>query len=278
MSRRFSAFLQPIFAVLAIAVSASAPAQILPPSNSFAAAIQNNAVMQANLTRQMINMGGTSSSGGGVQNPATCMPPVDLQRGVNGQVPPQLQGDPRYQEYLRCKQGAVSAAHKARRATRRHPLMQGGQHLPLTATDFVPAGPGHPVVDQTIGSMALTDEQRVQLRQGVETLFDRVAKRYRRNNLAVSMMVAYSTAMLALNGTEMNADQTRDFVFAVNDRLGQAPQFERMGPLERQTNSDSLIFQSAMISILRDMGASDRQARQQSIELARVVLARLNGS
>ena len=277
MSRRFAAFLQPIFAVLAIAVSASAPAQMVPPSNSFAAAIQNNAVMQANLTRQMINMGGTSSSGGGVQNPATCMPPVDLQRGVNGQVPPQLQGDPRYQEYLQCKQGAAGGSQGANR-TAASPAMQGGQHLPLTATDFVPAGPGHPVVDQTIGSMALTDEQRVQLRQGVETLFDRVAKRYRRNNLAVSVMVAYSTAMLALNGTEMNADQTRDFVFAVNDRLGQAPQFERMSPLERQTNSDSLIFQSAMISILRDMGASDRQARQQSIELARVVLARLNGS
>jgi hypothetical protein len=39
-----------------------------------------------------------------------------------------------------------------------------------------------------------------------------------------------------------------------------------------------LIFQSVIISVLRDMGTRDPHARQQSMELARAVLKQLNGA
>ena len=94
-------------AALMLVAPAGAFAQAFATNNSFATVIQNNAMMQSNLTKQMINLGGATSSGSS-SGPASCMPPYELQRGPSGVVPPQLQGDPRYQEYLRCRHLAVS--------------------------------------------------------------------------------------------------------------------------------------------------------------------------
>ena len=99
--------------------------------------------------------------------------------------------------------------------------------------------------------MALTPEQSTQFRDGAEELFRRVATRYRGNNVAVSVTVAYSAAMLTLNGAEMNAQQTREFVFGVNEKLARNPRFASMTPLEKQNESDRLIFQSFVIAVLR---------------------------
>ncbi len=62
-------------------------------NNSFTTTIQNNAMMQSAFANQMINLGGKPTSGSGQFNPANCMPPADLQRGADGHVPPELQGD-----------------------------------------------------------------------------------------------------------------------------------------------------------------------------------------
>jgi hypothetical protein len=109
-------------------------------------------------------------------------------------------------------------------------------------------------------------------------LFRRVAATYRGNNVAVSVTVAYSAAMLTLNGAEMNAQQTREFVFGVNDKLARNPRFASMTPLEKQNESDRLIFQGFVIAVLRDVGARDPHARQQATELARTVMTQLNGA
>ena len=109
----------------------------------------------------------------------------------------------------------------------------------------------------------------------LELMFNRVATQYRGNNLAVSVAVAYSTALLTLNGAQLNAQQTRELVFGVNDKLAGGPQFALMSSAERQNRSDSLIFQAVMITVLREMGQRDRQARQQAIELSRVVMQSL---
>jgi hypothetical protein len=146
------------------------------------------------------------------------------------------------------------------------------------ATDFVPLQPGHPVVDQAIANLAITPGQRLQLRNGVDEMFRLVADRYRGNNVAVAVAVAYATATLALNGAEIDDQQTRELVYDVNDRLARNPRFASMSAVEKHDNADRLIFQSVVIAVLRDMGARDPQARQQSIELARVVLRKLNGT
>jgi hypothetical protein len=123
--------------------------------------------------------------------------------------------------------------------------------------------------------MPIAPGLRVNLRNAVESMFTRVATDYRRNNLAVSMALAYSTALNTVNGTQMNPQQTRDFVFGVNDMVAQAQQFALMTPMEKQNNSDSLIFQTAMILMLRELGQRDPAARQQAIELSRLVLRHL---
>lgn len=262
--------------VAAIALATSLAA--LADTNSYATMLQNNAVRQANLTQQMINLGGAPlGSGGAGSGPAPCLPPFELQRGADGHVPPELQGDPRYQAYLRCRQ-----AHPERdvRTMPQGPAaVAPAAHLPITATDFVPVQPGHPFVDQAIAGMtALTPEQRLQLRNGAEEMFRRVATQYRGNNLAVSVTLAYSAAQLTLNGTDMNAQQTREFVFNVNDQLARHPRFASMTPLQKQTESERLIFQTFVIALLRDLGTRDPHARQQATELARTVMKQFNGA
>jgi hypothetical protein len=243
-------------------------------TNSYAVMLQNNATMQANLTKQMINLGGTRIGGSGAStapaSPAPCLPPFELQRGVDGHVPPELQGDPRYQAYLRCVQSSPSARDV--RTTPQPPALPSGAHLPITATDFVPARPGRPFVDQAIAGMALTPEQRTQLRNGAEEMFRRVAATYRGNNVAVSVTVAYS------NGSEMNPQQTREFVFGVNDRLARNPRFASMTPLEKQNESDRLIFQGFVVAVLRDLGTRDPHAKAQAMELARSMMKQFNGA
>ena len=263
-----------LLAALAFAASTGAVAQ---NNNSYATMLQNNAIRQSNLTQQMININASrgTASGGSSSGP-NCMPPYDLMRGLDAHVPPELQGDPRYQAYLRCMQGQP-VPQSARPAQAGTPL-SGAPHLPISATDFVPVQQGHPVVDQAIDNLALTPEQRLQLHNGVEEMFRRVAARYRGNNVAVSVAVAYATATLVTSGTDMSDPQTRELVFTINDQLARNPRFAAMSPVQKQNVSDGLIFQSVIISLLREMGARDPQARQQSVELARVVLKQLNGA
>jgi hypothetical protein len=259
-----------IIAGLMLATSAGLCADF----SSYATMIQNNAARQANLTAQMFPLGAPSSATpNGNTSPALCMPPFELQRGFDGHVPPELQGDPRYQEYLRCRQGQSGA-----RTARSVAPLPASSHSPIEATDFVPAQAGHPVVDQAIADLAITPEQRLQLRNGVEEMFRRVAAGYRGNNVAVAVAVAYATATLALNGVEMTDQQTRRLIHDINDRLARNPRFTAMSAVEKQNDVDRLIFQSVVIAVLREMGTRDPRARQQSIELARVVLKQLNGA
>jgi hypothetical protein len=254
------------------------PVALAQNNNSYATMLQNTGMWQANLTKQMINLGGKVVGSGAGGGPAPCMPPYELQRGADGHVPPELQGDPRYQEYLRCQRYQPGPPLDGRPAAAAPavPAPAGGQHLPITATDFVPAQPGHPVVDQAIVGMAITPQQRIQLRQAADVMFNRVASQYRGNNLAVSVTVAYTTAMAALNGSAMTAHQTRDIAFAVNDAIARHPQFVQMSALQKQNESDRLIFQSLVISLLSEMGQRDPQARQQAVQYARAVLKQLN--
>ena len=254
------------------------PGSLAQNNNSYATMLQNNAMRQANLTQQMINLGGKVVGSGAGGGPAPCMPPYELQRGMDGHVPPELQGDPRYQEYLRClhQQSSPPLDRRTVAPAPALPALPATQHLPITATDFVPAQRGHPVIDQAIGTMALTPQQRAQLRQGTEEMFKLVASQYRNNNFAVSVTVAYATAMATLNGTAMSAQQTRELVFAVNDTLAPHPQFAQMSALQKQNESDWLLFQSLIITLLSEMGQRDPQARQQAMQLARAVLRQLN--
>src|SRR5882757_5829772 len=139
--------------------------------------------------------------------------------------------------------------------------------------------PGHPAVDQSIANMRLSPMDQAKVNSVVNATFDQVAVRYRPNNVAVSMAVAYSAALAAINGSRPNPPQTRELAFRVNDALAQRPQFAQMSDIDKQNSADTWIFETAMIHILREMGDhGDPQSAQQAIELSRMVLQLLNGS
>jgi hypothetical protein len=92
------------------------------------------------------------------------------------------------------------------------------------------------------------------------------------------MAILYSTARFTLDGRPTNREQDKETVFGINDQLARGPQFSQMSSLEKQHNSDSLIFQTALISVLRDMGQRDPTARRQAIELSRALVHQLTGS
>jgi hypothetical protein len=74
----------------------------------------------------------------------------------------------------------------------------------------------------------------------------------------------------------MSAQQTRELVFTVNDTLGRHPMFAQMSALQKQNESDLLIFQSLVITVLSEKGQRDPQAREHAKQLARAVLKQLN--
>lgn len=299
-------------AALLLGLPVSALTQVI-PNNSLSATIQNNAAMQSNLTQQMINsMNGRPAS----SYKPVCFPPFELQRGPAGRIPPQSQGDPRYLEYVRCRYGEVTPQTLAIAASQTPlpvppaaagsasvaqalrppadpqamlaappgagsgpstPGFPAGQHLPLGETDFVPVQPGHPVWEQQL-AQPMPPVQRAVMRNVVNDTFNQVAVKFRANNLAVSMAVAYSTAAAAVNGLPPGPEQTRELVLNVNDSLVQGSQFARMSAVEKQNASDFWIFETAMIRLLQDAGQrGDVQAAQQAVGLSRLVLQKLNG-
>ena len=303
-----SARKRPFLVALLLSLPLSAWAQIA-PNNNFAAMIQNNAAMQSNLTQQMINgMNGRAAP----SSKPICLPPIELQRGPAGRIPPEFQRDPRYLEYVRCRYGDVTPQTLAMAASQTPlpvspadpgsasappaappqtnsqvtspgaggaPSLPGfppAQHLPLSATDFVPVQPGHPLVDQQLASIPMPPTDRAALHNAVTRTFNDVAAQYRANNLAVSMALAYSTAMATMNGLQPDREQTRQLAYNVNDSVAQGFQFAQMSAVDKQNASDFWIFETAMIRVLRDAAqAGDLQAAQQAVGLSQMVLQKL---
>jgi len=51
-----------------------------------------------------------------------------------------------------------------------------------------------------------------------------------------------------------------------------------MTALEKQNESERLIFQAFVVAVLRELGTRDPQVRQQATELARAMMKQFNGA
>lgn len=250
----------------ALAMSLPAAAQIV-PNNSYSAMIMStNTMIQNSLSQMNTSQLHVQHSSGAYCSP---VPPADLMRGADGHVPPELQGDPRYQAWLRCQGGqntpqAVVPAQAP-----------AAIHLPITATDFSPSPNGHPVVEQFLRSQPLNDAQRAALRGAFGEMSSRIAMQARPNNLAVAMAAAVCGAIYLSDGTDADAGP---YAVAFNDSLGSSPQIAAMSGDQKQNLSDALIFQLTVAKLLADLGQSDPQAKAESVELAHAMLLTLTGS
>ena len=279
----------PLFGILMLFTAVAAFAQIA-PNNNYAQMLTNtNAMMQLSLSQTIASQAATNAraNASGTSRP-TCdpLPPPDLQRGVDGHVPPELQGDPRYQAWLRCRQGqGVPQASGGTNPLQASAGVSGGYyptpvvqyHLPMTATDFTPVVQGHPILEQFLTSQPFTPQQRAQLRQAFMEMSVRVAGAARPNNLAASMASAVCGAIYTLDKRFTDADSDR-YLLAINDRLGSSPKFANMSALQKQNLSDSLILQTTVIKLLSQLGDTNPQARSQSAQFSHTVLQQLTGS
>jgi hypothetical protein len=134
------------------------------PNNSYAQMlVTTNDMLQSSIS-QTIHLQ-ANSSGSPPSTWCSPLPPSDLRRGMDGHVPPELQSDPRYQAWLGCQNRQSTHA----------PPTAVARHLPMAATDFIPAVPGHPYVEQFLLSQPYTDEQRAALRLQFDEISARVA-------------------------------------------------------------------------------------------------------
>jgi hypothetical protein len=250
-----------------------------------------NAMIQLSISQTIASQAATrgDSSSSGPASAPVCdpLPPYQLQRGMNGKVPPELQGDPRYQAWLRCHQ-RQSASHapagsNVARATSvtssggKYPTPVVSRHLPMTATDYTPPVHGHPFLEQYLNSQPFSPQQRAELRQAFAEMSARVAGAARPNNLAASMAAVVCGATYTIDQGFTDADSDR-YLIAINDKIGASPQFASMSPLQKQNLSDSLILQTTVIKLLTDLGQTDPQAKMQSTQLAHTTLQNLTGS
>jgi len=261
------------FGVVSLAISQGAHAQII-PNNSYAQTLMNgNAMLQSSLGQIIATQGARNASGGAPSNYCSPLPPADLQRGADGHVPPELQGDPRYQAWLHC-QGGQSAPPGNAQGYATPPV---ANHLPVTATDFTPAMPGHPFVDRFLQSQPLTGEQRGALRGAFDEMSSRIARESRPNNLAAAMTFAICGAIYLIDNSFTDADTDRYYA-AINDRLGSSPVVAQMSALQKQNLSDAMIMNITVAKLLADLGQSDPQVRVQSVQYAQGMLVELTGS
>jgi len=276
--------------VALLVVASPAYTQII-PNNSYSQMIVNtNALLQNSISGTIASQAHTNAYGSGAGTPSNwCspMPPADLQRGMDGHVPPELQNDPRYQEWLHCQneQNSPQANNPAQfpgtpsaeAGGAHYPTPAATHHLPLSVTDFEPAVRGHPVVEEFLNSQTLTKEQKDGIRIAFMDMSDRVAKEGRPNNLASAMTVAICGAIHYIDNSFTDADSDRYFI-AINDRLGASKQLLASSRLQKQNLSDALILQITVAKLLADQGLTDPQARMQTVQLARTMLTQLTGT
>jgi hypothetical protein len=130
-------------------------------------------------------------------------------------------------------------------------VVSAAGHLPISATNFVPAVAGHPALLQYLASPALTPQARALPRQSLQhTLRDIDAPGPLpggRNNLATSVAIAILMATQVAQNAAISATTQAQSVYQINDRLATSLRFAVLPALQNQTLSDTLIYHVAVL-------------------------------
>jgi hypothetical protein len=282
-----------IFLLLCVPFCASAQ------NTAFSSMMENNMMGQQNFNNSINGYNSRlqqQSGGAAVSTPQTCVAPYDLIHGMAGLVPPQLQGDPRFQEYLRCRYGDVQVTPEmanvnivipvrpapgyvpgSQQSRNNAAVTPSAQHLPPDATDFVPAVYGHPNVDRQIAVLQVSEAQRAQIAQWVGNSFQEIGRVYRPNNLAVSICLAYVEALYVLNGTRTDTPHIQGCITGMNDSIGSGSKFALMSDADKQINYELLIYEESMMQLLKTSGErGNARDNQTAVGLAQSVMQSLN--
>ena len=114
-------------------------------------------------------------------------------------------------------------------------------HAAVGATDFRPARPGHPMIDQYLASVDAGTGN------AVRTIVASIDGRLRRNNLATSASLVLETSTYVLDHRTLTADQEAQLFAAVNDMLAAAPALAKTSAADKQLMSDTLLLATALM-------------------------------
>jgi hypothetical protein len=149
-------------------------------------------------------------------------------------------------------------------------------HKPLSATDFRPPRPGHPIADALVASVRDADSRK-QLATAVSAAFAIFAKE-RANNVATALAAAVGMARAVADGETMSDDALDSLRHEINDALTVAPAYRKLGASEKQALYEYLVVNTTILALAFEAGKTDPAARASGMKLAQALLGGLEGS
>lgn len=163
-----------------------------------------------------------------------------------------------------------------RQGTRQPPSVPGRvKHHPLSATDFRPARPGHPRIEELLAASGMSPDTQARVRKVAEITFQTIARR-RENNIATAMLALFVAAKTMLR-EPLPAAQVEEALLSLNDELATWPRFAAASADEKQNTYDSLIFVMTVLVTYNDVGARDQITHDAGVALAGKVVRTLAG-
>lgn len=151
----------------------------------------------------------------------------------------------------------------------------GPSNLPLTATDFKPAGPRN--IPEMLAANATSPQQRQQIIDLARLMHKTLesADGFRRNNLAYAMTTLLGIAFQVHSGRELSDAESETMLHQINDMLGDLPMFKAMPADKRTQMYDGFIVIAGFIISMAQEGAQsgNAQTMQAAKTLARDALA-----
>lgn len=172
-----------------------------------------------------------------------------------------------------AKLGATSSG-----ASRGQPMVPMRQY-PITVTDFRPVAVRLLPAELANNTPGLTREQRDELRGLYDQFLTAFEKDARKNNVANAFAFAVGVSLEVVSGKELSDADANVLIQNFNSVLGNVPQFNALGPEQKQALYELSVITGGMIGFLHLKGveAKDAGMQTQARELARMVLKHFLG-
>jgi len=147
--------------------------------------------------------------------------------------------------------------------------------LPITATDFKPAGTRN--VPEQLAAQVPNAAERAQVvaagKQILKTI--EATPGFRKNNVAAAMTVIVGVSIQVLKGTEIPDAESEAMMRALNDQLGATESFKSLPAADRTRMYDTFVVIGGFIAGIAQAGAekNDAALQEQARTMARDALA-----
>lgn len=132
--------------------------------------------------------------------------------------------------------------------------------LPLTMTDFKPAGPRNAPEQLAAGAANAKDRQQlIDAGRGIHRSIE-VVPGFRKNNLASAMTVILGVSLQVAYGIEVDDARSQAIMRQLNDSLGEMPEYKALTAQQRTQMYDAFIVIGGFIAGIARQGAESGNA------------------